>query len=1242
MLVRLMSAKPIQLVKNPPLEPAEDFYRLRREGIGFIEQMASAHWTDYNVHDPGITILEALCYAITELAYRAAWHVKDILSPETAPADPLPPYPNQAFFTAREILTVNPTTAEDFRRLLIDLPSVRNAWVICKECACDVSYLAWCDAEKDALVLAYQAPGGLSPAPKEVWPLGLYEALLELEADPEAGDLNDRKIEMRSVFHDANGAHPITLELRFPDIALSAGERWGRLLDSNAAIVATLTRFGKTKTFNVFTDLPTADERDAHIRENWRRLFYLSFEIQTGAPGETIKIENVTLRIFSDAAAKMATSAQGLIDLLEFDKTGGLIWRYREKAKRARDGIGSAKSALQAHRNLDEDYCIVTTVGVEEVAVCADVAVRPDADIERVQAEIWFRIERYFNPPIRFHSLQELRDAGRAVENIFNGPALDNGFIDAQELEAASLRTMLRASDIINLLMDIDGVSAVNQLVMTKYDAEGNVVAGAADPTWEDGQPVFDAGKTGASWLLAIGARHQPRLYLNLSRFLFYKNGLPFLPRMDEATDTLNQLRGEADRPKNPSADKDLKIPRGRFRNPGQYSPVQYGLPQVYGLGPDGLPPGATVLRKAQAKQLCAYLMAFEQVLGSALAQLAHTADLFSLDPAVARTYFVRTFSEAALRGFGAVAQPAMSGAAVEAMTETLPEFQERRNRFLDHLLARFGEQFSEYALLLTNAVGKKVAQQRLIENKIAFLKRYPEISHDRGKAFDHTQAACVPGNDPGIKKRISLLLGHPDLAFSWTVGSPSGGSYPVDFHLADKNDVHWIEGHLTVPAGSETDAKQKAGRLILEQMIQPEAYSIASVGGRFRLILQDKTAQELARHPRLLNTRADAEGLRDELLAWSANERLIVVEHLLLRPKFSGDALYPACCEGKCTTCGEEDPYSFRLTFVMPGWTRQYTENLDLRRFADRTIRQETPSHLVAKICWVGNDGFVENPCDEVIGKLADLLLAEGLTADGVAPGEEDACACANALYHAFSAAFETWYEDKTLDFIHADALKAAIAAEFAAKVKPADVTCTTVFNDPLWAKVQAMATERFVEIALHGWQFERFENAWCKWLEVNAAIDWTEERLPDRIQAILKLHPVSDQSGDDAACACAKEILTKYGMAFQAWLQANIAAGKAFNDFTAFDPPAVGPCSGMTLGEDAKKAIGDLLASRYGAYAEVSYRLWVVVNLLGQLRSTYPGATLHDCDDGSDHNPVRLDNTALGNYPLRTKLNP
>jgi hypothetical protein len=60
------------LDKNPALDLSQDFYELRRRGIGFVQKAGSDQWTDYNVHDPGITILEALSYAITDLGYRLA------------------------------------------------------------------------------------------------------------------------------------------------------------------------------------------------------------------------------------------------------------------------------------------------------------------------------------------------------------------------------------------------------------------------------------------------------------------------------------------------------------------------------------------------------------------------------------------------------------------------------------------------------------------------------------------------------------------------------------------------------------------------------------------------------------------------------------------------------------------------------------------------------------------------------------------------------------------------------------------------------------------------------------------------------------------------------------------------------------------------------------------------------------------------------------------------------------------
>lgn len=1234
------------LLAQPALDPSVDYYRLRREGIGHVQQAGHQQWTDYNIHDPGITILEALCYAITDVGYRIEWDIEDILAPAVPSADPARPYPDQAFFTAREVLTVNPTTVNDFRRALIDLPGVSDAWVLCKTCACEVSYWAWCDLAGN-LVLQYGQPASPPNPASETWVLGLYETLLELDDDPELGDLNDRMVQQTSVYHDGDGAHPVLMELRFPDLALLQRDAWQRFLTDDAsfadstAFAIELVRLGATKTYDVF-DLPDPADRDRYLRQQWNGVFYVSLRISfTGSP-DVVDIENAALRVFADGAVQASVSAAAWRTLFTDASPAGFVLRYRKKAKATAAAVAGAKAALQQYRNLGEDYCLIDHAGVEDVAVCADVEVRPDADIERVQACIWFALEQYMTPPVPFRTLQELQGRGVAVEDIFDGPALANGFIEDADLAAAELKAMLRVSDMVHLLMDIDGVVAVNQLRLTKYDDEGLVVAGAADPSWIDDQPVYDPGKTSAAWLLAISPRHQPRLYLNQSRFLFYKDGLPFLPRVDEATDTLNQLRGDADRPKNPGAPNDLPVPPGVYRQPDDYFPVQYSFPLAYGIGPDGLPPRALPARKAQARNLKAYLMAFEQLLGNALAQLAHTSDLFSLDATVARTYFVKPFDASLIKDLADIADPLkLTRAAVEALVETPAEFQTRRNAFLDHLLARFGEQFSEYALLLTQAAGDAVAKSRLIDNKIAFLRRYPAVSHDRAKAFNYQREPNAPGNEPGIKQRINLLLGYPDLAYRWTAGTPAAGVYPVDYQLVDGIGTVRLAGTVSITAGSAAKAGEGAYRLLLDRLILAEAYATVPVtGGKFALVLQDAASSEIGRPPVPFASATEADALRELLLSWSAGARTLVVEHILLRPKFIGDALYPACCEDGCSTCGSADPYSFRLTYVMPGWTVQYTDNLDLRRYADRTIQRETPAHLLAKICWVGNDGYVENPCDPVVEDLAELLQAQGLTADDTPPSDDDACDDAHMILDEFSATFTAWFADKKLSFLREDALAAAIAAQFAGIGQPADGEYRTLFTPALWDDVRAMLSARFTEIASQGWQFERFEAAWRSWLDANAAIDWTDERLIERVETLLAAGVQTANASPAALCDCAGRIVTDYGSAFHAWMRDNFTAGHAFEDLTPFAEPAVTLCAGLSFSADTQAKIAALLQERYAAYALPSYWLWVVTTLLAGLRNTYPGATLHDCDEGSDFNPVRLDNTALGNYPRKTTL--
>ncbi len=109
--------------KNEGFPEWLDFDKLRAEGIDYLGELAGNIWTDHNTHDPGITILEMLCYALLDIGYRTGIPDKDLFTrnPDSSEED--------NFFTPSQILGCNPVTIADYRRLLIDIPGIKNAWL---------------------------------------------------------------------------------------------------------------------------------------------------------------------------------------------------------------------------------------------------------------------------------------------------------------------------------------------------------------------------------------------------------------------------------------------------------------------------------------------------------------------------------------------------------------------------------------------------------------------------------------------------------------------------------------------------------------------------------------------------------------------------------------------------------------------------------------------------------------------------------------------------------------------------------------------------------------------------------------------------------------------------------------------------------------------------------------------------------------------------------------------------------
>ena len=95
-------------------EGASDYERIYREGIDILQILSGANWTDYNEHDPGVTVLENISYALTNLSYKADLPMKDIL--RSAKGDTISSGDN-AFFVPSEILTTAPITTIDHPKL---------------------------------------------------------------------------------------------------------------------------------------------------------------------------------------------------------------------------------------------------------------------------------------------------------------------------------------------------------------------------------------------------------------------------------------------------------------------------------------------------------------------------------------------------------------------------------------------------------------------------------------------------------------------------------------------------------------------------------------------------------------------------------------------------------------------------------------------------------------------------------------------------------------------------------------------------------------------------------------------------------------------------------------------------------------------------------------------------------------------------------------------------------------------
>ncbi len=408
---------------------------------------------------------------------------------------------------------------------------------------------------------------------------------------------------------------------------------------------------------------------------------------------------------------------------------------------------------LNQHRNLAEYFLAPTLLQPRVVNLSATVHLQAGKNAATVLAEIQQTLRDYVLPrPVQF-GFQQLSASDLSTEAILNGPRMQHGWMAAGELLTPTV--LLRIADISLQISQVSGVAALLGLQFQDFP----------------GQPV-----------LAVASNEYAELILGAD-FVLMENGLrltheqgPYQSQLQlAALKSQHAIRGvEAQHDLTPA------LPQGRFRDIASYYSIQNTFPDSYGVGPNSLEQAAPAYRIAAARQLKAYLLVYDQILANQFAQTAHLADLFAFTPRQAQVKTPATEPEARrfaqtyywqclyqipdvqnlLRGhehyaysFEQKQTPSSrekqawkrftSSAyneyvyGLQQACESEQTAEQRREAFLNHLLARQGYFMGDYDVLLQAPVRYGTPRRSRIIAKTIWLQNEQLLSYARYTGFD-------------------------------------------------------------------------------------------------------------------------------------------------------------------------------------------------------------------------------------------------------------------------------------------------------------------------------------------------------------------------------------------------------------------------------------------------------------------------------------------------------------------------
>ena len=364
-----------------------------------IRALSGKVWTDHNLHDPGITTLEALCYALTDLGYRTEL-VKEVFVSGNVIS---PEFTDRSFFNKTELFPGAPLTAEDFERKVEEYHEVLLSWFT-----------------KSAIIHNGQAVNGA------------FEIVVMLRPDSELGELNTDGIQ---IFLDSSHTG-MDIVFFTEDNHRMEWSRIDKILDC---------KLDRSKEDNLFV----------YEKYNFQILMVLEVVFKNQKDGETSKV-NVkargsiysgqsfgTLNYFGDYQENIITKLESPEFVRELDN---LLLRERNKQKMLLD----IHRYILPFRNLCEDFISLRIVNMQEIKIDLEVILKTSAaDPDAVINDIFYQLDFFL-----FRIVRESKgDESVSKKNILYASNLIEEIITkVKEVEAAKIK---------NMNLYIDGVPTI-------------------------------------------------------------------------------------------------------------------------------------------------------------------------------------------------------------------------------------------------------------------------------------------------------------------------------------------------------------------------------------------------------------------------------------------------------------------------------------------------------------------------------------------------------------------------------------------------------------------------------------------------------------------------------------------------------------------------------------------------------------------------------------------------------------